>query len=317
MSEISSTSVAVLTSEWTNLLNMISSSFFNSIFVVLTFGSGLTYLLDFFNCIGQHGKQTELVKGVESPIAKLKVPKRFFLHFYVVGICASLYCIFRNINESVLLHVHNKSTHEGLFFLLFEERVLLIMFLVHCIRRFIECLIISHFGQSTMNALGYCVGLFHYVIIPLSICNVRKSKENFPKPAFYLLIWPLWQFVVMVSYCLASSYQTQAHYTLYKLKLLSIEKATRSEDKVIEYSVPVGQLFEYIICPHYFTEILIYLCFCAMSFDGTLMLALVWVSSNLAVAADNQYTWYLNKALPNDSKRLKSRNVKRLFPFVW
>ena len=63
------------------------------------------------------------------------------------------------------------------------------------------------------------------------------------------------------------------------------------------YSVPSGDWFEYVSCPHYLAEIIIYGCFSGiLGFKHqTGMFVFVWVLVNQVIAALMSHFWYQEK----------------------
>ena len=81
------------------------------------------------------------------------------------------------------------------------------------------------------------------------------------------------------------------------------------------YSFPVGFGFDYVACPHYTAEIIIYISFCMLAPSSIpLLCLLLWVLTNLSVVAESQYQWY-NKNFQKEVSLKKGWN--RLIPGVW
>lgn len=81
------------------------------------------------------------------------------------------------------------------------------------------------------------------------------------------------------------------------------------------YSLPEGFGFEYVSCPHYTSEIIIYISFWVLSPSSVSLLAMtLWVICNLSVVADSQFVWY-KKHFPEEIK--KRKGWKRIFPYIW
>ncbi|RCH81855.1 hypothetical protein CU098_008287 [Rhizopus stolonifer] len=60
------------------------------------------------------------------------------------------------------------------------------------------------------------------------------------------------------------------------------------------YTIPRGDWFEYIVTPHYFADILIYLSLCILyGFQNYIILCgFVWTIVNLSIVASETNTWY-------------------------
>jgi hypothetical protein len=86
-------------------------------------------------------------------------------------------------------------------------------------------------------------------------------------------------------------------------------------DSVHSYSFPRGFGFDNVVCPHYTSEIVIYISFLMLDpTSSSLLCMLLWVASNLSVVADSQFYWYVEK-FPEESK--KKKDWKRLIPGIW
>jgi hypothetical protein len=81
------------------------------------------------------------------------------------------------------------------------------------------------------------------------------------------------------------------------------------------YEVPRGSWFQYVCCPHYTAEILIYISFMLLSPNSFAMRCLViWVTSNLAVTGKRQLDWYRTN---NHLKNHIPDHWYVLIPGVW
>ena len=64
----------------------------------------------------------------------------------------------------------------------------------------------------------------------------------------------------------------------------------------MDHIIPHGGLFEYVSCPHYFAEILIYTGFYFVThFDNSFLSLLVWVIVNQITCALMSHAWYREK----------------------
>lgn len=85
-----------------------------------------------------------------------------------------------------------------------------------------------------------------------------------------------------------------------------------------KYTVPEHPLFQRLVCPHYFTECLIYLGLAIVAapstlwVNRTLVCALILVAANLGVTADGTKRWYETKFGPES---IRSR--WRMIPFMY
>jgi hypothetical protein len=99
------------------------------------------------------------------------------------------------------------------------------------------------------------------------------------------------------------------------VSIVSVELHKKLLDKLHGYSFPSGFGFNQVACPHYTSEIIIYLSFWLLAPSSLSLFCLsIWVASNLSVVADSQFIWY-KKVFPEEIK--KKRNWKRIFPGLW
>ena len=291
------------------------------IFSFMSFAAISTYLIKDLSIIATHGKAFNNIDNDnnKSFLSSLRVPKQYFSHFYITGCFISLICFILSIHNGSKSSESNELRH-----------IAITLFGLHCLHRYLECKYITIYGTSTIHLAGYLVGLFHYIIIPLSMLYSEQSvhitllftniSDEFR--LYYLLL-------MIFLYVIASMSQYICHYILYQLKLNSysgtkigvnrplirIESCRLVEDSKSDtiYQLPPGFLFNYICCPHYTMEIIIYIVLYNINPTITQASILMWVAVNLSVTASVQYTWY-NKHYMYEMKR---RGIRRLIPLIW
>lgn len=176
--------------------------------------------------------------------SKWLVPKFWFLHFYVVGIFSSMIALYWKW--------HNQPIVTGLF-------------LVHCIRRFLE-VSASQRTESKMHITHYIVGMLYYLLTSWAWDIVPVKK--------LLIGGALWLFGTLE--------QKKAHAYLRKL--------VNSKQK---YPLPKEGYFSSTACPHYFFEVCLYFGMAIMSqFHFISLLILGWVIVDLHFSATEQWKWY-------------------------
>jgi len=303
--------------------------------VFLTIGGSLvtTYLEQFipqwFIDTFRYGK-TSKEGAVVNPLVKLiQIPKSAFGHFYVfAGILmpSLLYLV---------LHVYlfgielpNWMIH-GLDFLATRGRarskvtpegitLALCLMTMQTWRRMYECFYVNAPSKARMNLLHYLCGYIHYACVGLGIVShapglIRPHSLHLPgHDEARTIKWvhielsplnvSLVQLVAAAVFVWAWRHQFIAHKIFARTK--------RQAASAGGYGVPQGDWFNYISCPHYAAECLIYLSLVfVMGTDHTtgLFIAL-WVVSNQMVVAILSHQWYL-KNYPNYSK-------KAIIPFI-
>ena len=119
--------------------------FLIAIYLLLALSTWSTTLVGVLRDLSSHGKTFEA-----KTISPLEIPKKWFLHFYVVGIVSSL----------VVAVVRNKSTRLDVMPLI----------LLQVSRRCYECLYVHAWrADSKMHVPAYVVGLLHYTLLPWNV----------------------------------------------------------------------------------------------------------------------------------------------------
>eukprot|EP00088_Acartia_fossae_P071942 TRINITY_DN9991_c0_g1_i13.p1 TRINITY_DN9991_c0_g1~~TRINITY_DN9991_c0_g1_i13.p1 ORF type:complete len:308 (-),score=18.07 TRINITY_DN9991_c0_g1_i13:263-1186(-) len=234
--------------------------------------------------------QTKIVRFI-------KVPKSWFLHFY----------IFSSIYSSLLLITAYRTcingakvpgvVFDGLDLVCTESRtegsskenilLALVLLMLQCSRRFYECAFVNAKSNSSMNILHYIVGYAHYFCTGTGIlCQApefissSEPVENFELGkvvtvkncvASFVFFWSMW-------------HQLRAHKIFAELKVKNPNK----------HGIPHGDLFELVSCPHYFCEVLIYTSLSViLGLSHSHILAVwLWVVVNQTVAAFMSHSWY-------------------------
>ena len=296
--------------------NLKADTIISILFCLLSTGSLLVSLVPVLQPIANHGKCTRENTHVTNILIQWcdkRVPKYLFGWMYVYGIMTGIICVvydqqIASISQSQFTAAANLSE--------------LVLYEIHCLRRLLECLLMTHFGTSTMHITGFLVGLVHYTLVPLCLL---LNQDN-----VYSKMYHNNSFVLsLVLYIMGSLIQCHAHYVLYLIK--------QNNHNQGQYGFPTGGGFEYVATPHYTAEIVIYfswfVCGGPSIAKGCMVL---WVMSNLSVVADTQYRWYCEH-FPEEFKRKtmttmttpsKSMNNhgkvsrgwwpwKRLIPGIW
>lgn len=258
-------------------------------FLILNFGSVIVANHPWFACVARHGKilnesaesqsinRTPLIGGLISSFPTTYVPKSYFTHFYVFSTIISVGGAYRL--ETIALPN--------------------LMFMMHSLRRLWECINATKFSHSKMHVAGYVCGFAHYSLSYLCISMVPETKAS-----QYSVLTCTSKLIGIVIFALANFYQSKCH------KILFDNKSRHGS----QYHLPQGSLFEYVCCPHYCMEIVIYFSFCLVCpryWSPYFML--MWVVSNLSVVSSQQFSWYQQ----HYPQQVREKRLKRLVPFVW
>lgn len=151
---------------------------------------------------------------------------------------------------------------------LYPSALLAWLILFHSVRRLYETYYISKYNaNSRMNWSHYAVGLWFYTqlnfLVWLRLHNGNPGNNHHAMTALMLL---------------ASWDQFRNHKTLASL---------------LKYSLPTGNMFNIVCCPHYFDEIIIYATMTAYGFE--FLLPLVWVIASLSISAIETKKYYEQK----------------------
>lgn len=210
--------------------------------------------------------------------SSLVVPKRFFRHFYIVGLLTLVGVVGMA-----------KITTGGLCGL---TSVSLLLF--HLLRRLYECYCVHCWREtSKMHLVGYLVGILHYLLLPLVLVRVKCSQDD-PFDARLKIYSFEYSMIIPSILCLYGQYQQYRHHVL----LAKLGAHSKSNG----YGLPNSGWFQFIVCPHYLAEIVIYVSFAILlhleQIHGIRHYALfVWVVSNLTVAAQMNLQYY-QRTLP-------------------
>ncbi|NWS66008.1 PORED reductase, partial [Crotophaga sulcirostris] len=248
----------------------------------------------------------------------LQVPKRWFTHFYVVSvlwngfllICLSRAEFLRGPLPSCIQQVHytlgREPQSEDAGNEHFSALLVLLLLWLHSCRRLAECLWTSVFSKGVIHIVQYCFGLAYYIAVGSTVLcqvptNIRNGKELSVRISWYHIAG-------VVMYLWASLHQHKC------LVILANLRKTKSGQVVsLSHSVPFGDWFERVSCPHYFAELLIYVSM-AITFgfrNVTWWCVVMCVLFNQALAAILCHEFYQK----NFSSYPKHR--KAFIPFVF
>lgn len=231
-----------------------------SIYVLLTFMAIISTFSPCLSRLAAHGKtRTSIIRPVlkneclvssssssssgSTIISKLKffldhpclqIHKKHFTTFYSFGLLWSVIILSSYV-------VAPQQQQSAVFYLLY----------LHLSRRYLECRFV-HVWNGTMHLAGYALGLIHYFLLPFIFLS--NNVHHRPRECSTR------RFAVGILLNLVAQYYQHVHHTI----LASYRnRSTRFEQKnqTNPYSIPSGFWFEYISCPHYLAEILVYLSF--------------------------------------------------------
>ncbi|CAD7705418.1 unnamed protein product [Ostreobium quekettii] len=201
------------------------------------------------------------------------------------------------------------------------------MFQAHLLRRLLEsCFMLTSGRNDRMHTVAYVFGLSYYLVLPMtfvpdawwmSFSRLNLPMDNVAEVPSYVskyaeaavIAVEQTQIVGFAIFLLGSVLQFLVHRQLSQLNPTAGAQAEGATPHV--YKLPKGGLFEYVSCPHYFAEIIIYSgLLVTQAAKPALHLVMLWVVSNLALAAMETHRWYLKKFEDYPKHR------KALIPFI-
>ena len=290
------------------------------VYVLLSLMAVASLAIPFLNELSLHGKSRSLTTtaaDTPSPTSKpswyheilhgeaFLVPKRLFLHFYVTGIVSLI------VYYVYITSLDDETKQSG---------VTLSLLLIHLARRCWECLFVHEWRPSSkMHIAGYVLGVGHYILLPLvfvdsRVCNTSKTLES--KTHQSTTDWLVAAIGTLT--CLAAQYQQYRHH-VYLAELRHVTCNGGSE--TTKYKIPSKGWFQYVSCPHYLAEIIIYMSFVIiLSSSSSLgiqsnykcITLVLWVATNLCVSALKSHDWYLLHY-----PEYASFNRKAIIPFIF
>lgn len=197
----------------------------------------------------------------------LRVPKRWFTHFYVVGTLMNLGLL---LSQGVV-------------------ELTMALYQFHVMRRLYESLYISRFSPSArMHVAHYLLGVTYYVAVPLTLQSCSGTRPN-----RRLL------FIGIAAFLAGSIAQHRCHCILASLRPAMGAGGT-------SYKIPRGGCFELVSCPHYAAEVLIYGALALFTPGAGAAWALtLFVVVELSYSALSQHEWY-QKSFENYPPRRKA-----------
>jgi 3-oxo-5-alpha-steroid 4-dehydrogenase 3 len=254
--------------------------------------------------LAAHGKTRARLRFAKKPFSStLVVPKSWFTHFYIVGICMIVLVVFCFPGK-----VQNHAAVASLG--------------LHLTRRIFECRCIHAWSDSsTMHVAGYLVGILHYISLPfvfVDVCGIGDVYDE-GAPSDRAGMRECWGVCV----CLWGQYEQFRHHVI-------LADLRHNHPTTATYRIPFGGWFLYVSCPHYLAEIIVYVGFVillfrplsdqANKFDRLLLSScsyrsialLVWVVTNLSVSAINSHRWYC-KTFPTEYRPLSR---KAIIPYI-
>ncbi|KAJ1927335.1 hypothetical protein IWQ60_003005 [Tieghemiomyces parasiticus] len=187
----------------------------------------------------------------------------------------------------------------------------LILFQIHLMRRLFECYFVQRPSASRMHMGHYLLGISFYLVtcpalildtIQATIVSAERRAPVLREPAAWYIdtattslpyttgfgSWTVLLGAALFTY--AAYHQFCCHRILARLRAGTCMSRTAADSPPV-YRVPKGDWFDWIECPHYYAEILIYL-------SLTLILVLWIPSTTVGPLTARASTWQITAPLP-------------------
>lgn len=242
-------------------------------------------------------------------LATLQVPHRFFLHFYVASVLSSAFWGFQLLTRgSAFRTVSGYSTIGDPSKGMTIDQVALTwsMMTFQGFRRLLESLFVTKPSASKMWFVHWFLGIAFYLSFGVALWIEGLPCLFFADSVYNKITWSAPSLKTIISipiFILASGLQYDCHTYLASLP---------------KYTLPVHPIFQVLVCPHYFAECQIYLSLAIAAApqgslcNKTVLSALVFVGTNLAVTASMSKKWYERKF---GAETVKDR--WKMIPFVY
>ncbi|KAL8587624.1 hypothetical protein ACOMHN_045313 [Nucella lapillus] len=232
-----------------------------------------------------------------------EVPKRWFQHFYMLGILVNslvLFLLYRKLYmregewpvflTSFLEQLQHPAGSTGLTNAV-PVLLTLTLELLQVMRRCYETFFVNNFSKhATMTLLHYILGLVFYLSI--SMCALTGTDFRYLHvPDAVSAMDGIAYAVAVVVFLSASLVQHQSFRILAALR--TSDKDTQSKMKST-YLLPRGGLFDLVSCPHFLAEIVVYFSFCIIfRFQNFVLISLfIFILVNQVLAALLNHQWY-------------------------
>ncbi|XP_078404102.1 polyprenal reductase [Cetorhinus maximus] len=281
-------------------------------------GSGMLAVL--FQDFMRYGKSKQYFFQRPPWLQRLDLPKRWFAHFYVVSV----------IWNSLLLGITCRSLFLGHPFPTWLQRLLSLlcgnvlhltsgdelsillvqmMLCMQAARRLIECLFTSVFSNGVVHLVQYCWGLVYYVLVGLTVHCEGPVLGTKVYTIQDLLAQGKWYHAAGV---MLFFWATVHHHKSHVI-LASLRKNKLGEVINFRHSIPYGDWFDVVSCPHYLAELLIYLAI-SVTFEGrhlTWWCVVFYVLFSHAMMAILCHEFYVKKF------DTYPKNRKAFIPFIY
>ncbi|KAF1333315.1 putative 3-oxo-5-alpha-steroid 4-dehydrogenase/steroid 5-alpha-reductase, partial [Globisporangium splendens] len=304
---------------------MDASTLWKLLWVALSGGALVTLKSAFVQGLALTGKARVSAAIAQLPgaaLLQIEIRKSWWTWFYLLGTLHNatimLLVLFAQDNPLIqaLLRVlqsapvacesENKAPPQQTIEINRDVVMFLSMFTFHNARRFMESLLITEFGDSKMHIGGFVLGCIHYLCVALAVLSDADAANDYNDSDGSLLMRRVSISLGTILFVVATYHQALCNYLI----------ATQKRKHHNKYVIPHGDWFDYVRCPLYSTEILLYVAFAMVTGGRNTMQYFIcaWVLTNQCVSAKFNSDWYDTKF----RNELKGKFPKwKLCPGVW
>jgi 3-oxo-5-alpha-steroid 4-dehydrogenase 3 len=258
--------------------------------------------------------------------ARFQVPHSWFITFYITSVASSVFWAIQIMRGGpVFAYIASKDMEAGWdepSMTMHQLGLTWLLMFIQGSRRLYECITLNKPSNAKMSAPAWLLGVAFYAVMGVCVWvegireNHRRrlknlkltikatllthdiSLENFITPKL-----PLKSLMAIAIFVFGSLVQHDCHQYLFGLK---------------KYTLPDYRYFQKIVCPHYTSELLIYLGIAIGAapvgepLNKTIAMALFFEVVNLGVTAESTREWY--------SKKFGQNSVQgrwRMIPYLY
>ena len=254
----------------------------------------------------------EVIVRVVKAVLTLRVPHRWFQHFYVVGAGVNARTLYVALARASSVKAHN------VYYVVYA----LVLFQVHLFRRLYESVFVSVYSsEARMHVAAYALGLAYYACASQSWASAASPPPptTMSRGAKDMTLDQTFEFEGAIPQlaCVALAVVGTALFIVGNVNqyrchviLANLRRGKRSRDAptVRSYAIPRGGWFERFSCAHYTAEIVLYIGLLAIVVPSRVharldadafarvrapILLVCAVIANLAVAARAHHAWYI------------------------
>ncbi|KAF3064714.1 Polyprenol reductase [Daldinia childiae] len=238
---------------------------------------------------GRQARDGPLVSIVSWATSVGKVPHSWFIHFYILSVSCSIFWAAQFLSHGNILEfiVKNQAPSEISSMSINQVIIVWALMSLQGARRLYEYVAIVRSSSSKMWIIHWVLGIAYYFCTSISIwIHGSRSIQSSDRRTFNIDIPSFNTVFGVITFWASWFMQYRCHRYLSQLK---------------KYSLPVDGLFQYLVCPHYTCECVLYLSLALIAapvgqlYNRTLICAVLFVAVNLGVTANGTKKWYSEK----------------------